>query len=38
MKVIPYFLVVMLLIPGLTLADDLAVDKVYHPYVQTMER
>ncbi|MEC9313992.1 MAG: hypothetical protein VYB22_03835 [Pseudomonadota bacterium] len=38
MKVIPYFLVVMLLIPGLTLADDLAVDKVYHPYVQPMER
>ncbi|MBD3634387.1 MAG: hypothetical protein HUJ23_05700 [Methylophaga sp.] len=28
----------MLLIPGLTLADDLAVDKVYHPYVQPMER
>lgn len=38
MIVIPYVLVVMLLIPGLTLADDLAVDKVYHPYVQPLER
>jgi hypothetical protein len=38
MIVIRYVLVVMLLIPGLTLADDLAVDKVYHPYVQPMER
>lgn len=38
MKVIRSVLVVMLLIPGLTLADDLAVDKVYHPYVQPMER
>ncbi len=38
MKVIHYALVVMLLIPGVTLADDLAVDKVYHPYVQPMER
>jgi hypothetical protein len=38
MIVIRYVLVVMLLIPGLTLADDLAVDKVYHPYVQPLER
>lgn len=38
MKLIRYATAPLLLIPGLVMADDLAIDKVYHPYVQPLER
>ena len=38
MKLIRYATAPLLLISGLVMADDLAIDKVYHPYVQPLER
>jgi len=38
MKLIRYATAPLLLIPGLVMADELAIDKVYHPYVQPLER
>lgn len=38
MKLIRHAIMPLWLIPGLVMADDLAIDKVYHPYVQPLER
>lgn len=38
MKFIRLIIVPVLMLPGLVMADDLAIDKVYHPYVQPLER
>ncbi|MTI63850.1 hypothetical protein [Methylophaga sp.] len=38
MKLIRHATVPLLLLPAMVMADDLAIDKVYHPYVQPLEQ